>query len=863
MAEKAPMLPTTADWGKLAAEDSRNASAAAASRRRTIVANKRAAFRTIAATAAGSLALLSGICYLTSLLHIGDALAVSSTLSLYSQRYAPEFSNDELKRILLTTPSNDSAAEWLRYYTAGPHLAGQNLSQAEWTRDRWAEWGAVSHIAAYDLFINYPEDHSVALLKPAEDSATEAVSEIKWEIAFQASLTEDVIDEDPTTSLKESVATFHGYSASGNVTGPVVYVNYGTFQDYADLEKANISLKGAVVLARYGGIFRGLKVKRAQELGAVGVLLYSDPGDDNGITEANGYKTYPDGPARQPSSVQRGSVQFLSIAPGDPTTPGYPSKPGVPRGSTERYIPQIPSIPISYVDALPILQSLNGHGPSSKDFGHWWTRNEGLGDKGVDYNVGPTPADEVQVNLYNEQNYTTTPIWNVIGVFNGSVLPNEIIVVGNHRDAWIAGGAVDPNSGSAIVNEVVRSFGVAAAAGWKPLRTVVFASWDGEEYGLLGSTEWVEEYLPWLKHATVAYVNIDTGVGGTHFGSAAVPLVHDLVYKVASEVQSPNQTVPGQTVRDTWDGKISPLGSGSDYTAFLDHAGISSLDVHFGGGDGDPVYHYHSNYDSFHWMEKYGDPGFVYHQTMAQILGLLVAHLATDIVIPFKAADYADALQTYVDKIRSQFEAHEAGAGADATATEEVKYLSDEQMAEARGRKGASADRAAGCAHHADSPVKLKQLFRQALDRLDSAVVELSTHAVSIDLEAEDLRAKLGSGEESRSKAEAAHESDAWTLAPEWWRRLLHRVHRFWLAIKVASVNHRYQYLERKFLYEGGLDEREWFKHVIFAPGVWTGYAGAVFPGLVESIDAGNWTNALRWADIVESRIAAASKALH
>ena len=863
MAEKAPVLPTTADWGKRAAEDSRNVSAAAASRRRKTTSNKRDAYRIMAATAAGSLALLSGICYLTSQLHIGDALAVSSTLSLYSQRYAPAFGNDELKRILLTTPSNDSAAEWLRYYTAGPHLTGQNLSQAEWTRDRWAEWGAVSHIATYDLFLNYPEDHSVALLTPVADSATAEASAIKWEVAFQASLTEDIIDEDSTTSLKESVATFHGYSASGNVTGPVVYVNYGTFQDYADLEKANISLEGAVALARYGGIFRGLKVKRAQELGAVGVLLYSDPGDDQGITEANGYKTYPDGPARQPSSVQRGSVQFLSIAPGDPTTPGYPSKPGVPRGSTERYIPQIPSIPISYVDALPILQSLNGHGPSSKDLGPWWTRNEGLGDKGVDYNIGPTPADEVQVNLYNEQNYTTTPIWNVIGIFNGSVLPNEIIVVGNHRDAWIAGGAVDPNSGSAVVNEVVRSFGVAAAAGWKPLRTVVFASWDGEEYGLLGSTEWVEEYLPWLKHATVAYVNIDVGVGGTRFGSAAVPLVHDLIYQVASEVQSPNQTVPGQTVRDTWDGKISPLGSGSDYTAFLDHAGISSLDVHFGGGEGDPVYHYHSNYDSFHWMEKFGDPGFVYHQTMAQILGLLVAHLATDIVIPFKAADYADALQTYVDKIRSQFEAHEAGADAATTTAEEVQYLSDEQMAEARGCKRATANSAAGCAHHADNPVKLKQLFRQALGRLDSAVAELSTHAVSIDLEAADLRAKLGDGAELGDGADRTDGADAWTFTPEWWRRLLHRVHRLWLAIKVASVNHRYQYLERKFLYEGGLDEREWFKHVIFAPGVWTGYAGAVFPGLVESIDTGNWTNALRWADIVENRIAAASKALH
>ncbi|CAK7568077.1 MAG: hypothetical protein SEPTF4163_006058 [Sporothrix epigloea] len=880
--EKSAVLPVAAPPDKLAAEDSRRTTSRRLRKSASQTAQDGNICVQLVLPVVGTLILLTIALNLPFLLELPNTLALTGTLSLYSQRYNPSFSNDELKKILLRTPSNDSAAEWLRYYTSGAHLAGQNYSQAAWTRDRWAEWGAVSHITAYDLYLNTPVNHSLALLKPADSRDKE--DSISWEVEFQASLVEDVIPEDSTTGLTESVPTFHGYSASGNVTGPVVYVNYGTYQDYADLEKANISLKGAVALVRYGGIFRGLKVKRAQELGAVGVLLYSDPGDDGEATEANGYEVYPDGPARQPTSVQRGSVQFLSIAPGDPTTPGYPSKPGVPRGPTDRYIPSIPSIPISYEDALPILKALNGHGPTSKDFGHWWTRNEGLGYKGVDYNIGPTPADKVQVNLVNEQEYTTTPIWNVLGIFNGSVLPNEVVVVGNHRDAWIAGGAVDPNSGSAVVNEVVRSFGVAAAQGWKPLRTIIFASWDGEEYGLLGSTEWVEEYLPWLKDATLAYVNIDTGVGGPYFASSAVPLLHDLVYKVASEVPSPNQTVPGQTVRDTWSGEIGPLGSGSDYTAFLDHAGITSVDVRFQGGNGGhsedaaasaakdagaakrdaaPVYMYHSNYDSYHWMEKYGDPGFAYHKTMAQVLGLLVAHLATDLVVPFKASDYADALHTYVDKIREQLDKH----GKEATSTELVTdaAYSDEAMALARGRKLSVTEAThMRCGGGSNDDAEGQEHFRVALNRLYGAVAELDTRATALDAQADHLRETVGKGhDDDEDLVDKEDVSPTLLFAPAWWRRLLRRVQRIWLAFQVARVNRRYQYLERKFLYEGGLDEREWFKHVIFAPGVWTGYAGAVFPGLVESIDTGNWTNAVRWAGIIEERLQAAAKGLY
>jgi N-acetylated-alpha-linked acidic dipeptidase len=259
------------------------------------------------------------------------------------------------------------------------------------------------------------------------------------------------------------------------------------------------------------------------------------------------------------------------------TTPGYPSKPGVPRQPVESAIPSIPSIPISYLDAIPLLKALNGHGPSAKDFNKYWTSNLGLENEGVGYNIGPSP-DDLVLNLVNEQEYVTTPLWNVIGVINGT-LPDEVIVVGNHRDAWVAGGAGDPNSGSASLNEVIRGFGIALEKGWKPLRTIVFASWDGEEYGLIGSTEWVEEYIPWLSAANVAYVNMDVGTAGNSFHASASPLLNKAIYEITSMVPSPNQTVEGQTVGDVWNGHISTMGSGSDFTAFQDFAGIPSIDI--------------------------------------------------------------------------------------------------------------------------------------------------------------------------------------------------------------------------------------------------------------------------------------------
>ncbi|OAQ83238.1 peptidase, M28 family [Purpureocillium lilacinum] len=722
-----------------------------------------------------------------------------------SRHNGKSLSHDKLKSILLDTPSAKHAREWSQYYTSGPHLAGKNLSQAEWTRDKWQGWGVNSEVVAYDVYINYPVDHSLSLLSKSEKAKS-------WTVDFKATLTEDVLEEDPTTALDNRVPTFHGYSASGNVTASFVYVNYGTYRDFEDLVEAGIDLKGKIAIAKYGGVFRGLKVKRAQELGMVGTLIYSDPGDDGKHTEENGYKPYPDGPARNPSSVQRGSVQFLSVRPGDPSTPGYPSKPGAPRAPVHDSTPSIPSIPISYADAIPILKALNGYGPNSTTFNKYWNRNLGLAHKGVRYNIGPSP-DNVVLNLYNEQEYTTTPLWDVIGVVNGTI-PNEVIVVGNHRDAWIAGGAADPNSGSAILNEVIRSVGKAVDAGWKPLRTIVFGSWDGEEYGLVGSTEWVEEFLPWISDANVAYINVDVGASGPQFEAASAPLLNKVLREATKMVLSPNQTTKGQTVGDVWDGKIRTMGSGSDFTAFQDFAGVPCIDMGFKAAPESPVYQYHSNYDSFYWMDKYGDPGFKYHEAMAQVLGVLLGELSNTIVIPFGATEYADALDGYLDQVEDRLK-----AAREPTSEADIFAL----------RGALTPKEVTGSA----------DAFEESLRTVRRSLVALRVKAAELDDLAAWANRKLDDG-------------------IPWWN-IIGKI-KLWITI--AKVNVQYKYFERHFLFEGGLDSRSWFKHVVFAPGLWTGYAGAVYPGLMESIDAKDYNNGLKWAGIIDRCVVKATHSI-
>ncbi len=382
--------------------------------------------------------------------------------------------------------------------------------------------------------------------------------------------------------------------------------------------------------------------------------------------------------------------------------------------------------------------------------------------------------------MINEQEYVTTPIWNVIGIINGTIA-DEVIVVGNHRDAWVVGGAGDPHSGTTVINEVIRSFSQAMSAGWKPLRTIVFASWDGEEYGLVGSTEWVEEYLPWLSGTAVAYLNIDVGARGTAFDVAASPLLNSLIYNATSAIPSPDQNE--QTIRESWNGHIRTMGSGSDFTAFQDFAGIPSIDFGYRAGLGDPVYHYHSNFDSFYWMDNYGDPEWLHQVAIAKLMGLAIITLSENPIIPFNATDYARGLQIYLEDVKKK----------------------------AKGKKATASF---------------------SFDKLDNATSKLLESARGFDGYTATLSDQIGG-------------NVPWW---KWWRKVK-------LYFQVRAANLKYKLLERQFLYAEGLDERSWFKHVVFAPGRWTGYAGATFPGLVESLEDGNMANAEKWAGIIEGKL--------
>lgn len=449
----------------------------------------------------------------------------------------------------------------------------------------------------------------------------------------------------------------------------------------------------------------------------------------------------------------------------------------MPRLPVDHAIPSIPSIPISYEDALPLLKALNGHGPKASSFSKSW-HGGGLDYKGVEYNIGPSPA-HLTLNLINEQEYVTTPLWNVIGIINGTI-PDEVIVLGNHRDAWIAGGAGDPNSGSAAFNEVIRSFGIALQSGWKPLRTIVFASWDGEEYGLVGSTEWVEEFLPWLSGSAVAYLNVDVGARGPAFKLSAAPLLQRVVQDVLPLVASPNQTLPGQTVNDTWDQHITTMGSGSDFTAFQDFAGVPSIDMGFGESKNSPIYHYHSNYDSFDWMRRFGDPGFAYHATIARVWALVAASLVETPVLQLSASDYASGLTHYIASVKAK--------------AKESEWVQEDVF---------------------------KPLDHAASHFAFAATVHDGTAAQLLD--------------------------DYYNLDIPWWKPWL----RVRLLLAIRNVNTKYKLLERQFLHAEGLDDRPWFKHVVFAPGKWTGYAGATFPGIVEGVDEKDDAKVRRWVGVV------------
>ena len=552
----------------------------------------------------------------------------------------------------------DTLRRHLRILTAAPHVAGTpaDRATAEYVRDRLAAYDWDARIEEVPVYLNYPVRSRLELVEPARETLATRERGVPW-------------DKDAYSGA--AFDAFHGYSATGEVTAPVVYANYGDVDDLKKLAALGVDVRGKIALVRYGKIFRGLKVRNAERAGAAGVIIYSDPADD-GYAKAD---PYPRGPARPEDAIQRGSVQFLSEGPGDPTTPGFASRAGAKRLAPKdaRGIPRIPSLPIAWSEALKILRALEG--PRVPDA---WQ-----GALPLAYHVGAGPA---RLHLDSRQDYAVRPIWNVIATLKGRESPGQWVVCGNHRDAWVCG-AVDPNSGTICLLEMARAIGELAKAGWRPRRTIYLCSWDGEEYGLLGSTEFCEGAAADLEKQAVAYINVDVAVAGKDFRVNGSHALRDLVVEALGEVTDPEKRVPelrawtdhafadGKTEwarlnrERRWRGEparpfemdVQPLGSGSDYTAFEHHLGIPSLDLRVEGLQGT----YHSMYDDFEYFDRVVDPGYAYSVMMTDLWSRVALRLTEAEVLPLRYSNTARFVLDELQAIEDRADDANAGIAAD------------------------------------------------------------------------------------------------------------------------------------------------------------------------------------------------------
>ena len=556
----------------------------------------------------------------------------------------------EIEKKFMAVPDPKLAEEHLRILTQAPHIAGspEDKATAEYVASKFREAGLGTAIVEYKVWFNYPVEIRVDMTAPAG-------------VEMHGPRRERV-DSDPFQDDPRIVTAYNAMSPSGDVEADVVYANYGSPEDFDKLKEMNVDVRGKIAIVRYGENFRGVKAFVAQERGAAGVIIYSDPKDD-------GYyrgDAYPMGPWRPASGVQRGSIGYMFQFPGDPTTPGIASTPSLldsKRGSpaASEQMPKIPVTPLCYADASPILEHLGGAA----------SPREWQGALPFTYHVGPGPA---KVKMHLKQDYQYRTIWDVIGKVPGTSSPDEWVVAGNHRDAWVYG-AVDPNSGTAALLETVHGVGELLKSGWKPKRTIVFGSWDAEEEGLMGSTEWGEDHARELANAA-AYFNMDVAVAGKKFGASGVPSLKEFIREIAKAVPSPQ----GGTVYDAWktasqpkderyrseesrngnsrlpaaafpgDVPVGDLGSGSDYSVFLQHLGVPSTDISSSGAYGV----YHSAFDNFAWFKKFGDPDFVYEQEMARVYGLEALRMADADVLPYDYEDYGKEILVYLDAAKNK-----------------------------------------------------------------------------------------------------------------------------------------------------------------------------------------------------------------
>ena len=707
-----------------------------------------------------------------------QAAATQTALVGYSPRASQTERGWEAKFRAIPDPAN--LREYMRRLSARPHHVGSayDKDNAEWILAHFKQWGLDAHIERFDVLFPTPKERLLEMLAPTR---------------FTAKLEEPALAVDPTSNQKsEQLPTYNAYSIDGDVTGPLVFVNYGLPEDYEKLDRLGISVKGAIVIAKYYHSWRGVKPKVAAEHGAIGCLIYSEPQDD-GYTRDN---VFPLGPMRNPDGVQRGSVMdFASASPGDPLTPGVGATPDAKRLALKdaKSITKIPVLPISYGDVQPLLVALAG--PMAPD--------EWRGSLPIPYHVGPGPA---QVHLKVAFNWDIKPVYDVIAKIPGSVAPDEWIIRGNHHDAWV-NGAEDPVSGQVSLLEEARALGELLKQGWKPRRTIIYTAWDGEEPMLLGSTEWAETHADELREHAAIYINTDANdrgvlnMGGSHS-------LEQFINGVARDIEDPESKMSGnkmtvwqraqlskiaeakspddrKELRQRTDLRIEALGSGTDFTAYLDHLGIASLNLGYGGEDEEGIYH--SIYDDFYWYTHFADSDFVYGRALAQTIGTSVMRLADAEVLPFDFVDLADTVGMY---------------------TKNLEKLQADKQEEIRERN-----------QELD-----EGMFKATLDPRRPTVApareEVPPHLNFAPMEnaVESLTRSAKHYQQALSQRQASLGEDA-------------------VAAKLGTLNRELIASERRLTNADGLPRRPWYKHLLYAPGVYTGYGVKTVPGVREGIE--------------------------
>ncbi len=686
---------------------------------------------------------------------------------------------------------------WMQQMSSEPNQVGSphDKANAEFMLKKFREWGWDAHIETFDVLYPTPKKVALELLGPHP---------------FTATLHEPPIPGDATSSLPGALPPYNVYGGDGDVTAVLVYANYGMPDDYKELARRGIDVRGKIVITRYGGGWRGLKPKLAQQHGAIGCLIYSDPHED-GYARGD---TYPTGGWRPAEGVQRGSVADMQQYPGDPLTPGIGSTPGAHRLAIKdaKTLLKIPVLPISYADATPLLESLAGPVAPA----NW------RGSLPLTYHVGPSTAKAHMTVL---SDWSRKPIYDVIAMIKGATAPNQWIIRGNHHDGWVFG-AWDPLAGNVALMAEAKAIGGLLKQGWRPQRTLVYASWDGEEPGLLGSTEWAETHAKELKDKAVLYVNSDTngrgflGVGGSHslqhlvnqvaagvsdpetHASVGERLRAHLMIQGSSEHASPAAKVIAKMAAAGGDLPIEALGSGSDYSPFLEHLGIASLDLGFGGEDDDAGI-YHSRYDSFDHYMRFGDPTFEYGVALAKVAGHIVLRSADADVLPMRFGDFSSTLDRYVGELHKLVDNTRKATAGQHRLLDMHAYTLDSDPTRPLA-----------------APARESDMTAIDLDPLDKAAGALKQSAQTFQV------------------AYAKRAATGFKLA----------------AAQQLEINQQMGRMEQALTDADGLPGRPWFKHFIYAPGMLTGYGVKTVPGVREAIEGRRWDEANRYA-VITARV--------